>query len=200
MSKRVYISADYSISNGDREVIDVLHRWSEDNRYKADYVDTAEVVSGSVSKNSDCRACDLKHEFNRQINASSYVIFVVGDKTAEREAGNGCQRKSKQWFDCTCTPYKQNANGAKQCKVYNTISAGDDIGSINSYSYLQHEWEQAVKKKKGIIIFYNSLYKEASWLPSYMKEYENVAVPFWVKNTQGDKIGNYEYLKEALGY
>ena len=27
MSKRVYISADYSIYDGDRDVIDVLHSW-----------------------------------------------------------------------------------------------------------------------------------------------------------------------------
>lgn len=49
MSKRVYISADYSILNGDRDVVDELHRWGNDNLHKVDYVDTAKVVSGSVS-------------------------------------------------------------------------------------------------------------------------------------------------------
>ena len=85
MSKRVYISADYSPTDGDRNVIDVLHGWSENRHLIVDYVDTAQVVSGSVSRDPDCRPCDLKSEFNDQINASSAVIFVIGDKTAINE-------------------------------------------------------------------------------------------------------------------
>ena len=92
MSKRVYISADYSEVNGDRDVVEELHKWGKDNLHKVDYVDTAEVVSGSVSRNPDCRPCDLKSEFNRQINVSSAVIFVIGDKTALRTAGSVCKR------------------------------------------------------------------------------------------------------------
>lgn len=37
----------------------------------------AKVVSGSVSNNSDCCICDLKAEFNRQINASSAAILLL---------------------------------------------------------------------------------------------------------------------------
>lgn len=50
----------------------------------------AKVVSGSVSNGSDCRPCDLKKEFNNQINASSAVIIVIGDKTKYRTAGSNC--------------------------------------------------------------------------------------------------------------
>lgn len=39
MRKRVYISADYSTSNGDRDVIDVLHKWGNDDLHTVDYVD-----------------------------------------------------------------------------------------------------------------------------------------------------------------
>ena len=76
MSKRVYISADYSENNGDRDVVNELHVWGKDNKHKVDYVDTAQVVSGSVSDDKDCRPCDLKKEFNAQINASSAVLTV----------------------------------------------------------------------------------------------------------------------------
>lgn len=116
MGKRVYISADYSIWNGDRDVVDELHKWCSDNLRKVDYIDTAQVVSGSVSNDSDCRACDLKGEFNRQINASSAAIFVIGDKTANRTAGSTCLRNEKGAY-CDCTPYKQNANGTTWCKI-----------------------------------------------------------------------------------
>lgn len=200
MSKRVYISADYSPTDGDRDVIDVLHSWSDNRHLVVDYVDTAQVVSGSVSDDCDCRPCDLKAEFNRQINASSTVIFVIGDKTAGRVAGSSCQRMGKQYM-CACTPYKQNANGTKRCKHSVTYPAtGPDIGSINGYSYLEHEFRQAAKRNKNIVIVYNSLYKQTGWLPSYMSDYEDEAQPFWVRNAAGDIVGSYTFIKRVLGY
>lgn len=202
MGKRVYISADYAPNDGDQSVIDELHKWGSDNLHKVDYCDTAQVASGSVSKDSNCRPCDLKLEFNRQINASSAVIFVIGDKTASRTAGNSCKRMTAGAF-CSCTPYKQNANGALTCKVYGqptTPGPNDDYGEINSLSYLEHEFRQAQKKRKKIIIVYNSLYKQPSWLPSYMKAYENDAHAFWTKNAWGNRVGDYTYIKQALGY
>ena len=92
MSKRVYISADYDLSNGDRDVVNELNKWGSDAWHKVDFVDMSEVVSGSVANDDDCRICDLKAEFNRQINASSAAIFVVGDMTGSRTAGSGCER------------------------------------------------------------------------------------------------------------
>ena len=115
MSKRVYISADYAVENGDRDVVEELHKWGKDNLHKVDYVDTAEVVSGSVSNDPDCRPCDLKKEFNKQINVSSAVIFIIGDKTASRSAGSVCRRHNGE-AGCECTPYKQNSKGTSTCK------------------------------------------------------------------------------------
>lgn len=90
----------------------------------------------------------------------------------------------------------------KLCKVYSTSVPGEneDFGYINSFSYLRHEFEQAKKKKKTIIIVYNSMRKEVNWLPSYMKGYENIAQPFWKNDIYGRKVGNYTYIKEVLGF
>lgn len=201
MSKRVYISADYSELNGEREVVDELHKWGNDALHKVDYVDTAEVVSGSVSADPDCRPCDLKKEFNSQINASSAVIIIIGDKTTSRTAGSVCKRNS-DGAGCDCTPYKQNSKGAKTCKWSTTSTPGpeDDLGNINTYSYLEHEFLQAKRKGKAIIIVYNSLNKQSGWLPSYMNGYESEAHPFWTQNALGTKVGNYAHIKKALGY
>ena len=202
MGKRVYISADYDPIDGDQEVADLLNEWGKDNKHKTDFVDTAKVTSGSIVNTDDCRPCDLKAEFNRQINVSSAVIIVVGNKTSSRTAGSGCARNTKIQSECSCTPYKQNSGGAKACKVTNTSTPGseEDFGSINSCSYLRHEFEQARKKNKTIIVVYNSLYKKSSWLPGYLSDYESAAEPFWIKNANGDTVGNYQYIKEALGY
>lgn len=201
MSKRVYISADYSEVNGDRDVVEELHKWGKDNLNKVDYVDTAEVVSGSVSRNPDCRPCDLKLEFNRQINVSSAVIFVIGDKTALRTAGSVCKRYNGE-AGCDCTPYKQNSKGVCTCKwdVVFTPKPEDDLGNINTYSYLKHEFLQARRKRKTIIVVYNSFYKQPSWLPDYMKDFEEEAYAFWTKNVLGNRVGNYSSMKKALGY
>lgn len=198
----MYISADYSECNGDRDVVNELNKWGQDNLHKVDFVDTAAVKSGTVANDADCRICDLKAEFNRQINASSAVIFVVGDKTANRSAGSSCERAGKEQIDCTCTPYKENANGRKRCRVYNTSNPAKDgdVGNINSYSYLRQEFEQAKKKNKTIIVLYNSTRKQASWLPCYMKDYEYKALPFWKYNNIGEKVGDYATVKEALGF
>ncbi len=202
MSKRVYISADYDPGNGDRNVVDELNKWGKDDLHKVDFVDMAKVVSGSVSTNPGCRACDLKAEFNQQINLSSVVIFVVGDKTAIRTSGSSCRRLFDDWYNCNCTPYKQNSNGATSCKHYSTSPADPlgDVGNINTYSYLRHEFEQAKKKGKEIIVLYNSKIKQPGWLPAYMKEYENIAIPFWTTNWYGETVGNYQLIKKALGY
>lgn len=202
MSKQVYISADYDQYNGDRDVVDELNKWAKDNYHKVDFIDMSKVSSGSVANSSDCRICDLKAEFNRQINASSAVIFVVGDMTGSRTAGSECERSSKEQWQCTCTPYKQNVNGIKACKIFSTSTPGEneDFGNINRYSYLRHEFEQAKKKKKAIIIVYNSTRKEVSWLPSYMSGYEDYAKPFWKYDAYGRKVGDYAYIKEVLGY
>ena len=79
-------------------------------------------------------------------------------------------------------------------------SKNADVGNINTYSYLQHEFEQAKKKNKTIIVLYNSLHKQSSWLPDYLSDYEEDAHPFWKKGIWGNKVGDYEYIKKALGY
>lgn len=202
MSKRVYVSADYSETDGDREVVEELQKWGKDNLHKVDFIDMSQVASGSVSDDEDCRICDLKEEFNRQINASSAVIFVVGNKTKSRTAGSECNRINKEQRECQCTPYKQNPNGKKACKISYTFTPGpeDNLGNINSISYLRHEFEQASKKNKTIIIVYNSQRKESTWLPTYMSDYEDKAHPFWTTNYKNEKVGDYSYIKEVLGF
>lgn len=202
MRKKIYISADYSEDRGDRDVVNALNEIGMDDFHVVDFVDMSQVISGSVSRDSDCRPCDLKNEFNRQINASSVVVLIVGDKTKYRTAGSSCSKAKPNQYSYTCTPYKQNTNGVKYCKNYNGLNNwyNSDVDGINDYSYLRHEFEQAKKRGKTIVILYNSTRYETSWLPSYMSGYENCAIPFWRIDSYGRKVINYSKLKEALGY
>lgn len=198
MNKWVYISADYDEDSGDQDVIEELNRWSNDRRFKVSFTDTAQVASGSVTKNSDCRACDLKDEFNKQINASSSVIIIIGDMTRFRTAGDICPRAIQGQSSSECTPYEGRMR--KLCKISVRPVNGDDISKVNTYSYIRHEFEQAKKRGKNIIVVYNSLNNMSSWLPSYMNDYKDVAHPFWKKNNDGEEVGDYEFIKKALGF
>lgn len=31
-----------------------------------------------------------------------------------------------------------------------------------------------------------------------MRDYVELAVPFWIKNKYNERVGNYEYIKQAL--
>lgn len=84
------------------------------------------------------------------------------------------------------------------CKLFSIPYDNNNICVVNSKSYLQHEFEQAVKCSKKILIFYNSKYKMQNWLPAYMEDYEYIAQPFWTENMWGNKVGNYQYLKQEL--
>lgn len=53
---------------------------------------------------------------------------------------------------CRCTPYKGNANGSKPCKYVPKVSSDGDVGNVNRYPYLRHEFEQAKKRGEHIII------------------------------------------------
>ena len=208
MEKRIYISADYDPNSGDCAVVDELVRWANDQRYKIEFKDMAAAKSGSVSDDKDCRACDLKREFNQKINISSIVIFVVGDKTKTRTAGSTCNRaNTSYWQPCKCTPYKGNTNGSSYCtkdKFYDYMELdtdekdGHNVNYVNNFSFLQHEFEQAKYKRKKIIILYNSSRKEREWLPHYMKGYEYCAIPFWIREKDGSYVGNYPYIKKVL--
>ena len=45
MSKRVYISADYDLNNGDRDVVDELNKWGNDSLHKVDFIDMIKVFN-----------------------------------------------------------------------------------------------------------------------------------------------------------
>jgi hypothetical protein len=33
-----------------------------------------------------------------------------------------------------------------------------------------------------------------------MSRYEEIAVPFWIDNYWGNRVGNYQFIKKELGY
>ena len=169
-----------------------------------------ELINKIKSNVSEHQAKQLQRQvyINDRVKAMNESVYynvddihtAIYQNKKIRTAGSSCTRVGRSQYESSCTPYKQNTNGSKVCKVGSTSNASEgSVGNINNYSYLRHEFEQAKKSNKKIIIVYNSLRSESGWFPSYMKGYEDRAVPFWKRDINGNKVGNYAFIKEELG-
>lgn len=185
MKKNIYVSADWKESfdrhSWDKEVVDRIRKWSIDLRYSADFHYTDDVHN-SVIDDDGCRRCNIKEECGCYIRRSSLVIFVVGDKTRTKKAGR-CNGLS-------CFPV--NKNILSPCNNYKEIKLKD-------MSYLHYEISTAIEEKKKILLVYNSVYQNESWIPSwYNKYYENELdrIPFWTNRDHTSDC--YQSVKKYL--
>ena len=62
MSKQVYISADYSETDGDREVVEELQKWGKDNLHKVDFSLNASIKKLSLT-HGEVYAGDVVKDF-----------------------------------------------------------------------------------------------------------------------------------------
>lgn len=175
MSKRVFVSADWKDSSNSRscdaKVVDRIRKWRDDKRYIADLI-CADEVHNTVLTHPDCRRCDIKGECGSHIDWSSVVIIVIGDNTAIKSAGL-CDSIS-------CSP-SYSGKEKKACKYMIRKSPADNLENGRKMSYLEYEIKQAAAKKSIILVF-NSMRKEESWIPSWYNKLsvnELCRVPFW---------------------
>ena len=187
MGKNVFVSADWkdhgNPESDDKDVVDRIRKWSDDLRYSTEFRYTDDVKDSVLKpSNPDCRRCDIKGECGDQIDWSSVVIFVVGDKVASKTAGE-CNGVS-------CSP-AYSGLGTERCKYYK--SPAEDVDGGNGMSYLKFEITKAAREGKSILLVFNSVNKMESWIPSWYntlcKDYiftELGRVPFWneVKGTK----------------
>ena len=177
MSKRVFVSADwrdpFDSHSWDKEVVDRIRKWNSDSRYGIDIICTDDVHD-SVTNTPDCRRCEIKIECGECVKKSSIVVFVVGDKTATKNAGP-CDGIS-------CSP----AYSGEQKKFCNKAYGYNPISNWKAMSYLEYVITTAVFYRKQILIVYNSVYRQEQWIPSWYNtlcQYNQVneldRLPFW---------------------
>lgn len=197
MSKRVFVSADwkepFDSHSWDKEVVDRMRKWKYDSRYGVDLICTDDVHK-SVTENSDCRRCDIKEECGRCIKSSSVVIFVVGDNTASKKAG-ACDSIS-------CSP-AYSGQQKSYCKYFYNKSFANPFSGGREMSYLQYEITTAVLAGKSIVLVYNSVYRQESWIPGWYKSLlrnynvkELCRVAFWKDSSHTQDC--YQDIKSYL--
>lgn len=184
MSKRVYVSADwkepFDSHSWDKEVVDRIRRWKDDSRYGVELKCTDDVHN-SVIENTDCRRCDIKEECGRYIKSSNVVIFVVGDNTASKKAGV-CDSLS-------CSP-AYSGQQKSFCKYFLNDDYANPFQGGREMSYLQYEITTAVLERKSIILVFNSVYKQESWIPAW---YKNL-----VKNFDVNELCRIAFWKNSM--
>jgi len=198
MAKRVFVSADWKDADDhrscDREVVDVIRKWTEDGRYAVSF-DCTDDVHNSVTEDPDCRRCEIKGECGRRINCSSVVIVVIGDNTATKNSGE-CESLS-------CSP-AYSRQSKKECKYRRNPSPAENknengVVDGNKMSYLEFEITKAALAKKSVILVFNSMRIETNWVPTWyntLKVNELCRVPFW--KDAGHTKDCYQDIKEYL--
>lgn len=163
MRKRVFVSADwkepFDLHSWDKTVVDRIRKWGNDACYGIELICTDDVHN-SVIENTDCRRCDIKEECGRYIKWSSVVVFVVGDNTATKKAG-ACDGVS-------CSPAYSGLQKSV-CKYSKNKSSAIILSNEQKMSYLQYEITTAVSENKNIILVFNSMQKQESWIPAWYK-------------------------------
>lgn len=161
MSKKVFVSADwkepFDSHSWDKEVVDRIRKWANDARYGIELFCTDDVHNSVIEK-PDCRRCEIKEECGRYIKWSSVVVFVVGDNTATKKAG-ACDSIS-------CSP-AYSGQQKSVCKYSRNKSFANILSSGRGMSYLQYEITSAVLENKHIVLVFNSMYKQESWIPAW---------------------------------
>jgi len=197
MGKRVFVSADWKEGSDfrscDKIVVDKIRQWANDRRLSVE-LDCTDDVHDSVVYDPDCRRCDIKGECGRHIDRSSIVIFVVGDNTADKSSG-WCNSES-------CSP-AYSGQVKENCKYKNKNSPSDDVTDGRKMSYLQYEITKAAIAGKTIILVFNSMQNEGSWIPTWYdtlrrnyKFTEQCRVPFWKNRERTQDC--YQDIKDYL--
>lgn len=183
MGKNIFVSADWkddfvnSLSD-DKIVVERIRTWSNSANYGVNFRYT-DAVHKSVlnSNNPDCRRCDIKLECEHQIEWSSIVIIVIGDKTKTKGSG-ACDGQA-------CSP-AESWKPKVPCKLVHAAPGQETNVVYYAESYLEHEIRIALTLKKKIILVFNSVNVMIDWIPQfYLSEIvknpnlELCRVPFW---------------------
>lgn len=170
---KTYIAGDWT---GDKEAIDKLYEWKNNNRLNLDFVDAHEYTQAS----DDDQLCSIKASLRRRLNVSKTFVLIVGKQTKILTKG-GCQ---------FCKSY--NSYNQRCCKNNN----------VDYRSYIEYECEMAIKDYqngliKKIVVIYNYANVDKSKCPDCIKNYGKHIVMYY-KTDDGKEYWNYSEIKKEI--
>ena len=164
---KTYIAGDW---DGDRDAIDQLYKWRENNRLSLDFIDAHNLhQSRDTSLN-----CSIKASLRQRLDASKRFVLVVGNKTKDLRSG-GCQL----------------------CSSYNRWNHACARGHHVDYrSYVEYECEKAKNDGLDIVVLYNSIFVNINKCPDCLRRFgKHVAMQCY---RDGKCHWDYNAVKDAL--
>lgn len=163
---KTYIAGDWT---GDKNAIDTLYSWKENDYYLFDFVDAHKYHNSS----DESLYCSIKANLQIRLAGSKKFILIVGEKTNTITKGN-----------CSyCSQYNNT-----YCKCLNG-------NSTSHKSFIQYECDYANRNisDSNIIVLYNNKTVHKEKCPESLR-YIGTHIPM-LKN---DGNWNYQTIKDAI--
>lgn len=174
---KTYLAGDWT---GDKDLIDKLHEWNNNDNLALSFVDVHELTQSSDNSN----ICSIKKSLRLRLNISKTFVLVVGDHTNTITSGA-----------CFLCPYY---------KKWITMSPICSKGyPVDNRSYIQYECEMAAKDYnagllKNIVVLYNGLKApDRSKCPEAVR-WIGTHIGSDSMNLNGQLCWNYQAIKNAI--
>lgn len=172
-----YIAGDWT---GDRDLIDRLHRWNEDERLGLSFVDVHDLTQSRDTSNP----CSIKQNLRLRLSVTKTFVLIVGRDTDKLTKGGCryCERYVSRLFE---NPHCMSGK------------------AIDNRSFIEYECEMALKDfrnglLKNIVVIYNGeLSPVKHKCPSVLRDYgEHLGSD--ILNGEGRRCWNYPAIKRAI--
>ena len=171
---KTFISGDWT---GDRNIIDKLKEWNNNEKFGLSFVDVHEVTQSCDSSLS----CSIKRSLRQRLKISKTFVLIVGENTKTLTKGS-----------------------CRYCNLYLPGSANClNRGNIDNRSFIQFECEMALKDyidnelKKIVVIYNGRLTPDKSLCPDIIKGYGTHIGSDRI-GEDGKRYWNYSVIKEAI--
>ncbi len=176
---KTYLAADW---DGDKDAIDKLHQWNENDYWGLSFVDVHEHMSSYDTS----LYCSIKSSLSERMDMCKTFVLVVGNKTTALTKG-AC---------FNCPNYRVDRNSVSY--LYGGAKYGGfclNARSISNKSYVEFECDKAARDqdKIKIVVLYNARRVDRSKCPESVR-YLGQHLPML------DGYGNWDYqaIKRAI--
>lgn len=176
---KTYLAGDW---DGDRDLIDKLHEWNENEKLALKFTDVHDLTSSSDGSHN----CNIKKSLRQRLNISKTFVLIVGSKTKNLRSGS-C---------ALCAYYKDYITLPPVCSL-------SRCNAIDYRSYVEYECEMARKdfdkgELKNIVVIYNNhLSVDKSLCPDILKNI-GLHIPSDIIGSNGKRCWNYPNIKDAI--
>lgn len=167
---QTYIAGDWT---GDNDLIEKLHEWNNNTFYNLHFSDVHQKIQARDSSLN----CSIKKSLAERMDMCKTFIFIVGKQTDNLTKGS-CQY-CKHYF---------TYQGKSYCINHN---------HIDTRSYIEYEYQKAIRDGLKIIVIYNYATINKDKCPEALKNI-GIHINAYYRASNGCYYWNYLGIKNAI--